>query len=208
MWLYCVRHGESAYNAEGRIQGQLDVPLSEFGRRQGAAIAAALAALSADAIYSSPLLRAQQTAEIVARRLDLPIRTDERLKEINVGIFQGGCEARSPSGTRKRLPAGRQASRTLWFRAANRGGCSSSAVAPPSATSSRPGISGPQSSPTPAPHGRPGGLRPPRRRPRSPTLENASITTVHYDGDGRWELTAYNQIAHLAAVGLSGAGDL
>ena len=41
MWLYCVRHGESVHNAEGRIQGQLDVPLSDLGRRQGSAIAEA-----------------------------------------------------------------------------------------------------------------------------------------------------------------------
>ena len=57
MWLYCVRHGESIHNAEGRIQGQLDVPLSDFGRRQGEAIAEALAVLPIDAIYASPLLR-------------------------------------------------------------------------------------------------------------------------------------------------------
>ena len=93
MWLYCVRHGESVHNAEGRIQGQLDVPLSDFGRRQGEAIAEALAALPIDAIYASPLLRALETAQIVARRLRLPIRTDDRLKEINVGVFQDRLRA-------------------------------------------------------------------------------------------------------------------
>jgi len=88
MWLYCVRHGESVHNAEGRIQGQADIPLSDFGRRQGEAIAAALAELPIDAIYASPLLRALETAEIVARRLSLPIRIDPRLKEIHIGVFQ------------------------------------------------------------------------------------------------------------------------
>ncbi len=57
MLIYCVRHGESIFNAEGRIQGQLDVPLSELGVRQGEAVAEALKPLSLDAIYSSPLLR-------------------------------------------------------------------------------------------------------------------------------------------------------
>ncbi|KKK94352.1 hypothetical protein LCGC14_2683730, partial [marine sediment metagenome] len=66
MLLYCIRHGESTYNAEGRIQGQSDVPLSELGRRQGEAVAAALRAEPVEAIYSSPLRRAMQTAEPLA----------------------------------------------------------------------------------------------------------------------------------------------
>ena len=74
MILYCVRHGESVYNAEGRIQGRLNVPLSELGRRQSAAAAAALASLSADALYASPLRRAMETAEIIADALGLPIQ--------------------------------------------------------------------------------------------------------------------------------------
>jgi probable phosphoglycerate mutase len=88
MLLYCVRHGESAYNAEGRIQGQSDVPLSEMGHRQSQAVAAALAGLPVEAIYASPLRRAMQTAEPVAERLKLPIRTDPRLMEIHAGAFQ------------------------------------------------------------------------------------------------------------------------
>ena len=88
MILYCVRHGESVYNAEGRIQGRLNVPLSELGRRQSAAAAAALAGLSVDALYASPLRRAMETAEIIADALGLPIQTDLRLMEIDVGVFQ------------------------------------------------------------------------------------------------------------------------
>jgi len=88
MLLYCVRHGESAYNAEGRIQGQSDVPLSELGQRQSRAVAAALSGLPVEAVYASPLRRAMQTAQPVAERLKLEIRTDRRLMEIHAGVFQ------------------------------------------------------------------------------------------------------------------------
>jgi broad specificity phosphatase PhoE len=88
MLLYCIRHGESSYNAEGRIQGQSDVPLSELGRRQSEAVAKALDNLPIDAVYSSPLRRAMQTAEPVAAVLKLAIQTDPRLMEVHAGEFQ------------------------------------------------------------------------------------------------------------------------
>ncbi len=88
MLLYCIRHGESSYNAEGRIQGQSDVPLSELGRRQGEAVAAVLAGEPIEAIYASPLRRAMQTARPVADALELEIHTDRRLMEVHAGVFQ------------------------------------------------------------------------------------------------------------------------
>ncbi len=88
MILYCIRHGESSYNAEGRIQGQSDVPLSQLGRRQSEAVAAALAELPIEALYASPLRRAMQTAEPVAAALGLEIQTDRRLIEVHAGVFQ------------------------------------------------------------------------------------------------------------------------
>ncbi|MCE9607982.1 MAG: histidine phosphatase family protein [Planctomycetia bacterium] len=88
MLLYCIRHGETTYNAEGRIQGQLDTPLSDLGRRQSLAVAKALASLPIELIVSSPLARAYTTAEPLAKALGVDIRTDDRLKEINAGIFQ------------------------------------------------------------------------------------------------------------------------
>ena len=88
MLLHCVRHGESSYNAENRIQGQSDVPLSELGRRQGEAVAAALAESPLEAIYASPLRRAMQTAQPLAAALELPIQTDPRLMEVHAGVFQ------------------------------------------------------------------------------------------------------------------------
>jgi 2,3-bisphosphoglycerate-dependent phosphoglycerate mutase len=89
MILYLVRHGESAFNAAGRIQGQLDPPLSELGQRQGQALAAALATLPIEAVYCSPLQRAMQTAAPLAAELKLELRTLDGLKELNAGIFQG-----------------------------------------------------------------------------------------------------------------------
>lgn len=88
MLIYCVRHGESAYNAEGRIQGQSNVPLSALGRRQAQALLHALAQLPIEAIYASPLSRAMETARPIAEALKLPIHADERLMEINAGVFQ------------------------------------------------------------------------------------------------------------------------
>ena len=88
MLFHCVRHGESIYNAEGRVQGQSDVPLSELGLRQGHAVATAFRDVPIDAVFSSPLQRAYKTAELAAEILGLEIRTDDRLKELNAGVFQ------------------------------------------------------------------------------------------------------------------------
>ncbi|MBN2295342.1 MAG: histidine phosphatase family protein [Pirellulales bacterium] len=88
MILYCIRHGESTYNAEGRIQGQSDVPLSELGWRQGRAAARAMVGRGVEAVFASPLKRAKYTADMVAEALDLDVQTDERLKEVDCGVFQ------------------------------------------------------------------------------------------------------------------------
>jgi broad specificity phosphatase PhoE len=89
MILLLIRHGESEFNAQGRIQGQLDVALTETGRKQAAALAERLAGEQIDAIFASPLARAYQTAQAISARTGHEIRTDERLKEINAGVFQG-----------------------------------------------------------------------------------------------------------------------
>lgn len=89
MLFYCVRHGESTYNLEGRLQGQSDTRLSPLGHRHAAAVAATLGELPIDAIYCSPLSRAMETAQPLADALKLPVECDDRLKEINIGIFQG-----------------------------------------------------------------------------------------------------------------------
>ena len=86
--LCLVRHGETAWNAEHRVQGQLDVPLNATGLAQAQAIARALAREEFDAIYSSDLARALQTAQPLAGVLKLPIVRDRDLRERHYGIFQ------------------------------------------------------------------------------------------------------------------------
>ncbi len=89
MQLLIVRHGETAWNREGRIQGHRDSPLTDRGLAQARATAARLARERVDALYSSDLGRAQQTAREVAARTALPIRTDEGLRERAFGILEG-----------------------------------------------------------------------------------------------------------------------
>ena len=86
--LCLVRHGETAWNAEGRVQGQLDVPLSEVGHAQARAVAAALAGERFDAIYSSDLTRVRQTAAPTAERLGAPVALDAALRERHYGMFE------------------------------------------------------------------------------------------------------------------------
>lgn len=91
--LCLVRHGETAWNAERRIQGQLDQPLSAVGHAQARAAASWLAPGRARtaafaAIYSSDLTRARQTAEAAALQLGLPITLRPELRERHYGVFQ------------------------------------------------------------------------------------------------------------------------
>jgi probable phosphoglycerate mutase len=84
-----IRHGETAWNAERRLQGHLDIALNAEGQRQAGAVAAALAGEHLDAIISSDLQRALQTAQAVAAAHRLPVRTDSALRERCFGGFEG-----------------------------------------------------------------------------------------------------------------------
>ncbi|HJQ34832.1 MAG TPA: histidine phosphatase family protein [Pyrinomonadaceae bacterium] len=84
-----VRHGQSQGNAEHRFGGHSPTPLSELGRRQAEATARSLAAEGVNAIYSSDLLRAVQTAEPLARATGLEIRRTAALRERSVGLMEG-----------------------------------------------------------------------------------------------------------------------
>jgi 2,3-bisphosphoglycerate-dependent phosphoglycerate mutase len=84
-----LRHGQTAWNAEHRIQGQLDVPLDATGRWQAERLAQALADEPLAAIYSSDLQRALATAQALAERTGAPLRTDAQLRERGFGIFEG-----------------------------------------------------------------------------------------------------------------------
>jgi broad specificity phosphatase PhoE len=83
--VYLARHGQTAYNLEGRFQGQLPVPLDDTGRAQAAELAERAAAHGFASLWCSTLLRARETADIVARRLGLQAREDPRLAETDAG---------------------------------------------------------------------------------------------------------------------------
>src|SRR5436190_1312043 len=87
--LLLVRHGETDWNAAGRLQGHTDRPLNEYGRRQAKELADRLAGEGADAIYASDLSRAKETAEIVGERLGLTVVIDADLREKNWGSWEG-----------------------------------------------------------------------------------------------------------------------
>ncbi len=88
--LLLVRHGQSTWNAESRWQGQADPPLSDLGERQAAAAAEHIAsAIAIDVVWSSDLVRAQRTAEVIAGRLTVVMRVDPRLRERNAGAWTG-----------------------------------------------------------------------------------------------------------------------
>jgi probable phosphoglycerate mutase len=94
--IYLLRHGQTDWNAKGRLQGQVDIEMNDFGRAQVAANARKLKARLENAgsfdFVSSPIGRTTQTMEILRKGLDLPITdygTDERLKELDYGEFSG-----------------------------------------------------------------------------------------------------------------------
>jgi probable phosphoglycerate mutase len=84
-----ARHGETDWNSERRWQGHADRPLNDVGREQARELAKMLAGRGIDAVYSSDLARAHQTALIVAEQLGLPVEVDAGLREVDVGDWAG-----------------------------------------------------------------------------------------------------------------------
>jgi len=99
-----ARHGETDWNREGRWQGWADPPLNDAGREQARTLAEQLRTTPVDAVYSSDLRRARETAEIVAAPHEVPVITDPGLREIDIGSWSGltraEIEERFPDGTR------------------------------------------------------------------------------------------------------------
>ena len=87
--IYIFRHGQTDYNVARRVMGQLDIPLNDVGRAQAVELADKLATFAIGVIYSSPLTRAMETAQVVADKTGAPIITDVRLMERNNGKLQG-----------------------------------------------------------------------------------------------------------------------
>lgn len=84
-----VRHGETDYNKEHRMQGWIDVPLNKIGRNQARAAAAKLVDIKINTVYSSDLERAHETARIIAKSIKKAISTTKALRERDMGIFSG-----------------------------------------------------------------------------------------------------------------------
>ncbi len=91
MKLLLVRHGQSVANAQGRLQGQFDSPLSDQGRGEARALARRLRQEGWEiaAVYASDLKRAAETATILAQALDAPLALDARLREYDWGVLSG-----------------------------------------------------------------------------------------------------------------------
>ena len=89
--IYLIRHGETIWNRDKRIQGQTDIPLTELGRMQAAALAVRLASISLAKIYTSDLSRARETTEIITARLPqpVPVLPMPELRECNYGLWGG-----------------------------------------------------------------------------------------------------------------------
>lgn len=91
--IIAIRHGETAWNVDTRIQGQLDIELNETGRHQARRVAQALSEEPIQAIYSSDLLRARDTALAIARLTGRTLQTHTGLRERGFGVLQGKTHA-------------------------------------------------------------------------------------------------------------------
>ena len=207
MLLYLIRHAESVSNAAGRVQGHSDVALSDRGRRQAEALAAALGRLPIEAIYASPLRRAVETAQPLAAVLGLPIRTDPRLMEINAGVFQDHLRreldllfpadyARWKSGDPDFVVPGGESRRQLTARAKEAFDAIETAGHAQAVVVSHGGLIG-------------AGLKALLEIPawRNPfVFENASISRLERE-QNQVRLLSLNEVEHLREAGLAGTGD-
>jgi broad specificity phosphatase PhoE len=87
--IYLARHGQTEWNVAGRRQGRLDSPLTNLGLKQADRNAELLSAEGIDAVFTSPLGRAQRTASIIGSRLGLTVTVLDDLAEIDHGLWSG-----------------------------------------------------------------------------------------------------------------------
>ena len=103
--IHLARHGQTAYNAEGRFQGHLPVPLDDTGREQARQLAETVADVEVRALVCSPLARARETADIVAARIGMEPEEDARFAETETGDWTGRSfaevKAEDPEGFRR-----------------------------------------------------------------------------------------------------------
>lgn len=89
MRLYIIRHGETDWNKEKKIQGHTDIPLNEYGRHLAEETAEGMKDILIDLCFTSPLLRAKETAQIVLGDREIPVIEEPRIMEIGFGSFEG-----------------------------------------------------------------------------------------------------------------------
>lgn len=94
MVIYLIRHGETDWNTKRLLQGAIDIPLNQNGIEVAEITAEALKDVPFDLIFTSPLIRAKQTAEIMRRDRKIPILEEPRLREISFGPYEGLCISR------------------------------------------------------------------------------------------------------------------
>ena len=87
--LYIIRHGRTDWNDRHKLQGRTDIPLNEEGRRMADAAREEYRDVALDICWSSPLIRARETAEILLRGRGIPIFFDDRLREMSFGKYEG-----------------------------------------------------------------------------------------------------------------------
>lgn len=207
--VFALRHGQTAWNAQQRIQGQLDVPLDDTGRWQAARLAQALAGEGIAAIYSSDLQRALATAQALAGATGLPVQARASLRERGFGRFEGATHAeieqRWPEDAarwRRREsgygPGGGEALADFYARS----------VAALSQLAAR----HPGQAIAVVAHGgvldclHRAAMRVALDAPRTWQLGNASINRLLYTGEG-WTVVGWNDAAHLEGRRAAGAAD-
>ena len=89
MLLYIVRHGETDWNKAGKVQGRTDIPLNERGRYLAEATAEGMKDVRIDFCYTSPLIRAKETAQIILGEREIPLVEEKRIEEICFGKCEG-----------------------------------------------------------------------------------------------------------------------
>ncbi len=94
MKIYLIRHGETDQNKRKCLQGRTDIVLNEYGRELAYRTAEGMKDITFDIIFSSPLKRARETAEIIRRERNIPIIIEDRIQEISFGTYEGLCFAK------------------------------------------------------------------------------------------------------------------
>ena len=99
MMLYIVRHGETDWIRQKKVQGHTDIPLNEYGRHLAEETAEGMKDIPIDIGYTSPLKRARETAEIILKGRNIPLLDEPRIQEIGFGIYEGihtGTQEKEP----------------------------------------------------------------------------------------------------------------